>query len=156
MADIDHGFTKALSEKDRWEIAKDEHNPLLNAKKVEVVGGNVTLDVGDIQIGAVELKDAETGNRASIDSSGALKVDISKDLYFQNLLISDLEENGTVTYIGKVSRNGIWFLQKILDTSGDLTVTYANISNNNGQTTYDLAWANRASLTYTRLHNLTF
>ena len=34
----------------------------------------VTLDVGDISIGAVEIKDGTSDNRASVDATGALKV----------------------------------------------------------------------------------
>jgi len=33
-----------------------------------------TIDAGDIQIGAVEIKDGSSDNRASVDSTGALKV----------------------------------------------------------------------------------
>lgn len=42
---------------------------------VKTDGGTFTLDVSDIQIGAVELKDASSSNRAIIDASGRLSVD---------------------------------------------------------------------------------
>lgn len=38
-----------------------------------VLKTSANINVGDIEIGAVELKDAETGNRAAIGSDGALK-----------------------------------------------------------------------------------
>ena len=47
-------------------------------KFVETSGGDVAvrtvLESGDIQIGAVEIKDATTENRVVVDDSGALKV----------------------------------------------------------------------------------
>lgn len=36
---------------------------------------SATLDVGDINIGAVEIQDASSGNRAAVDASGRLSVD---------------------------------------------------------------------------------
>jgi hypothetical protein len=42
---------------------------------VNVVGGNVTLQAADIEIGAVEVKNATTDDRLSISAAGAAKVD---------------------------------------------------------------------------------
>lgn len=42
--------------------------------KTSTTASNVTLEASDIEIGAVELKDGTTDNRASIDATGALKV----------------------------------------------------------------------------------
>lgn len=49
-----------------------EHDEVYDAKRVNVVAGNITLDPGDIQIGAVEIKDTITNDRANVrqDSSG--------------------------------------------------------------------------------------
>lgn len=38
---------------------------------------NITLGVGDIEIGAVELKDSTTNNRSEISAAGHLQVDVS-------------------------------------------------------------------------------
>jgi len=43
--------------------------------QVDMVSG--TLSTGDIQIGAVEIKDATTDNRAVVDSSGNVQVEIT-------------------------------------------------------------------------------
>lgn len=40
-----------------------------------MVAGSISIDASDIQIGAVELKDGASDNRASISAAGALKVD---------------------------------------------------------------------------------
>lgn len=45
--------------------------------QVTVSNVDATLTLGDIEIGAVELKDASSGNRASIGSDGSVKVDPS-------------------------------------------------------------------------------
>lgn len=42
---------------------------------VAIQSGNVTLETTDVEIGAVELKNATTDDRASISAAGALKVD---------------------------------------------------------------------------------
>lgn len=52
-------------------IVEDDSHDL----SVAVNQGNVTLATSDIEIGAVELKDATSSNRASISADGAVKVD---------------------------------------------------------------------------------
>lgn len=42
----------------------------LGGLKVSIVGGNVTLEAGDLQIGAVEIKDHDGANRLDIVSAG--------------------------------------------------------------------------------------
>ena len=44
------------------------------------VDSTATLEVSDIQIGAVEIKDGSTDNRASVDSDGKLLVTLDTDL----------------------------------------------------------------------------
>lgn len=44
------------------------------AKDGVSIEGGVTISPGDIEIGAVEIKDATTDNRVSVDASGSLKV----------------------------------------------------------------------------------
>lgn len=45
-----------------------------NPMPVDVVSGSVTLDASDIEIGAVEIKDATSVNRAAVNASGQLAV----------------------------------------------------------------------------------
>lgn len=52
-----------------------EDGRLVNDANPIPVAAEVILDATDIQIGAVELKDAATSNRASIDASGRISVD---------------------------------------------------------------------------------
>ncbi len=47
------------------------------SREVHVTGGNVTLEAADIEIGAVEIKDAATATRATVDGDG-LEVHIDK------------------------------------------------------------------------------
>lgn len=51
-------------------------NDSLKAVRVDIVGGNVTLNASDIEIGAVEIKNASTEDRAFVSPSGALKSNI--------------------------------------------------------------------------------
>lgn len=50
-----------------------EHNKF-TADSTGKVAVRTILDVGDIQIGAVEIKDATTDNRVTVSSTGFLKV----------------------------------------------------------------------------------
>lgn len=76
---------------------------------------------------------------------------------FKNYKANDVDIDGTTTYMGMCEPNGdVWLLQKIDDSSGDLDITYANISNNGSYTTYSDAWTDRATLTYNDIGSLTF
>lgn len=57
------------------------------------------------------------------------------------------EASATITYVGKalpgtVTASALWQVQKI-DTSGDLTITWAD-----GNTDFDNVWNDRATLSY--------
>jgi len=61
---------------------------------------------------------------------------------------NDLEEaSATLTYVGKESMSGAWYVQEV-DESSDLTVQHATVANNGAVTSYSDAWTNRAGLTY--------
>ena len=60
---------------------------------------------------------------------------------------NDIEEVGTITYIGKEDPAGEWFIQKVDQTSGT-SIRYATVKNNPTYTTYSDGWTNRATLTY--------
>lgn len=70
---------------------------------------------------------------------------------------NDVDTVSSTTYVGKALPNSAtgWLIQKVVDTSGDLTITYANVSNNGSYTTYSTAWAARLSLTYGAIETLT-
>lgn len=74
-----------------------------------------------------------------------------KDKY----VVHELDEDGTITYIGKITTTGTWFIDKLVEVDPDLSLTYANLSNNLTFSTFDLAWAARTSLAYTSIDNLT-
>jgi len=68
-----------------------------------------------------------------------------------------IDDNTTtdVTYICKMKADGTWLFMKI-DETGDFAVfTFANVSNNSTMTTYALAYADRDTLTYELLNELT-
>ena len=62
-------------------------------------------------------------------------------------------EDADPMYIGKVTKDSVWLVQKFGKTSG--VMTYANVSNNAAVTTYADAWTNRAALTYGAFQTLT-
>jgi hypothetical protein len=75
---------------------------------------------------------------------------------FANYKTHEVDDAGTTTYVGSINaRSGAWIVQRVVDTSGDLALTYANESNNGSYSTLATAWGNRASLTYTTVDNLT-
>jgi hypothetical protein len=76
---------------------------------------------------------------------------------FANYKVYQTDEAGLTIYVGKIkSTNGAWLIERFVDDgSGDLTVTYANVSNNSGSTTPTTAWNNRTTLNYAAINTLT-
>lgn len=74
---------------------------------------------------------------------------------FANYKTQEVDEVSNVTYVGKLTPNGKYLIEKITDNSGDLIIQFANISNNPTQFTYSNAWGNRITLTYNLISNLT-
>lgn len=74
---------------------------------------------------------------------------------FANYKTQDVDEVLNVTYVGKLTPNGKYLIEKITDNSGDLIIQFANLSNNPTQFTYSNAWGNRITLTYNLISNLT-
>ena len=66
--------------------------------------------------------------------------------------LNNLEDAPTM-YIGKVTKEGAWLVQRFVKATGDMT--YANVSNNAAITSYASAWANRATLSYGQFQTLT-
>lgn len=73
-----------------------------------------------------------------------------------NYKTHEVDDAGLTTYVGKINiRNGAWIINRIVDTDGDLTILYANLSNNGAYATLATAWTNRVTLNYTTINNLT-
>lgn len=65
--------------------------------------------------------------------------------------VLDLDEVGSLTYVGKIrgSSSAVWIVELITDLgSGDLSKRYANQENNPTITSYDSAWSQRDTLVY--------
>lgn len=87
--------------------------------------------------------------------NGGIPVDITNSNPLDRYITHDVDDASPITYVGKMDKNGNWLITKITDTSGDLDLVYANVSNNSSYTTYSSAWTDRASLTYADLNTLT-
>lgn len=75
---------------------------------------------------------------------------------FANYKTHEVDDASPDTYVGQINaRNGAWLIQYISDSSGDLQITYANESNNGAYSTLAAAWADRLTLVYTTIDNLT-
>ena len=70
------------------------------------------------------------------------------DLYNVNNL-----EDAIPLYVGLTKSNGIWLIKRFNEATGSMD--YANVSNNISIATYSLAWTNRATLTYSKFHEIT-
>jgi len=107
------------------------------------VNATAELIVKDIQIGAVELKDATTDVRAIVNSDGSINNTQVVVVYGTRID----EATSTVTYIGKAATGSttstsVWQVQKI-DTTTGTVITWAD-----GNGDFDNIWDNRASLSY--------
>lgn len=75
---------------------------------------------------------------------------------FANYKTHEVDDADPTTYVGQIKANtGAWLIQKIVDTSGDLQIVFANESNNGTYSTLATAWANRLTLSYTSINSLT-
>ncbi|CAB4128462.1 hypothetical protein UFOVP103_45 [uncultured Caudovirales phage] len=91
--------------------------------KVNVQGGNVTLNATDIEIGAVELKDGSSDQRATINSNGALVVANNVPSQMSSLLT--FQSGATATGNGTpVDVSGYGSITVQQTVSGTATVTY--------------------------------
>ena len=123
----------------------DRHN-LSRQMKVNEDGSidvNAELEVKDIQIGAVEIKDGTTDIRAIVNSDGSINNTQVVVVYGTRID----EATSTVTYIGKATPGtatsvSLWQIQKI-DTTTGTVITWAD-----GNGNFDNVWDNRASLSY--------
>lgn len=65
-------------------------------------------------------------------------------------IVNDLDEStNDILYVGGETSDGRWEVKKLDDTGTTTKVTYATYSNNPSITSYNTAWTDRATLTYT-------
>lgn len=103
--------------------------------------------------------DAEAGSAISSANSytdNAIQALEAQDM-FKNYQKNDIEGENPI-YIGMSEpAGGAWLIKKINEIDDDTTeITWANVSNNPTETTYDDAWATFASLNYANIEDLTF
>lgn len=65
-----------------------------------------------------------------------------------------VSESGTTTYVGKMKFDGTWLIQEIEESGVNVTIQFANISNNPSKADLDSAWADRVNLVYANLNTL--
>ena len=123
------------------------------------MSSNKLLGLGDFYNGYAPAREISLGTYLVFESD-AINVDIDALVgeidVFANYKSNDLDIDGTTTYVGQQKvTTGEWLIQKIDDATGDLTITWANISNNALVTTYTDAWTDRATLTYNLIGDLT-
>jgi hypothetical protein len=152
-------------------ITEKEHDDAQSAKRVVVVGGGLTVENATVNVGDVGLRNTSEvvinpateekqsqivdaiNNLGNIGATTIVKGGNVLDTYSKH----DIDEIGSVTYIGYQDPNANWCIKKITDVSTTVTdFVYANESNNSGYTTYASAWIGRASLLYGDLSTLTF
>lgn len=104
---------------------------------------------GEINISSVP------SNLSSFATKDYVNQQIESYNLFANYKTQDVDEVLNVTYVGKLTPNGKFLIEKITDNSGDLIIQFANLSNNPTQFTYSNAWGNRITLTYNLISNLT-
>lgn len=86
------------------------------ALDVNIASGSVTLTTGDIEIGAVELKDGTSDTRAKVTTDNNLKV------ITYSPLIPKEWDNGTVSYPSGTSE--IYIFKSGTTAVGTVTLTY--------------------------------
>ncbi len=95
----------------------------------------------------------EDGNYVSGGGSGTSVTPFIKTNYTMQYV--DKTSTSNVVYLCKERNNGKWLFTKINKSTGNPEFTFANVSNNPTKTTYDLAFADRTSLTYEKLEEVT-
>lgn len=104
---------------------------------------------GEVNISSVP------SNLSSFATKDYVNQQIESYNLFANYKTQDVDEVANITYVGKLTPDGKYLIEKITDNSGDLLIQFANISNNQLQFTYSNAWGNRLTLTYNLISSLT-
>lgn len=109
------------------------------------------------QVLGLNPEGSEASVRARLEAIETALDNIGSGGVFDDYKSNDLDESGSTIYVGQSKPDSeSWLIQRMVDTSGDLDMQYANISNNPGSTTYAHAWTNRLTLTYENIGELTF
>ena len=121
---------------------------------VALVDGSFTCFCKIVKNDPVEDPSPQKDFEDNFKASGNKAVD--KGNPANKYLLHEIDEAGTTTYIGMMDNMGVWLIKRLVETGTDATLTYANISNNGGETTFAAAWAVRATtFTYDTVDNLT-
>ena len=104
------------------EITREEHDGLLNAKRVSLVSAttifavvSAELEVGDIEIGAVEIKNSGSDDRATV-SGGGLNVNVGTPTVFVATPTISAVVNTPTTISLNAGLNNIGFATVYLST----------------------------------------
>ena len=91
-----------------------------------------------------------TNMAANLDSDGNLKIAVeSTGTTKASFQVNDIEElSGGITYVGKESSSGLWWLMKIDESGSPSLIQHASITTDPARTSYTLAWSNRTTLSY--------
>jgi hypothetical protein len=102
------------------------------------------------------LQDRELNKFTEIDGKPVVNVKLSSSdiaaLSGGSYQVNNLEDSDPL-YVGKVKTDGVWLIEKFIESTG--AKTYANLSNNGSIADYTDAWTNRATLTYNRYDEIT-
>ncbi|MFZ5988552.1 MAG: hypothetical protein ACOYWZ_15700 [Bacillota bacterium] len=110
------------------------------------VQSEATIVTGDLEIGAVELKDATTDTRAKVKSDGtdnAVVVIENSSNILAKYRINDTDTGSATKYYGFTDRNGAWYILR--ESNNGSTYRYAC-----GTVFYSDNWNSRTTLGYTR------
>jgi len=122
------------------EITREEHDGTLNAKRISLVsaatiytvssitGGVITLSVGDIEIGAVEVKNAASDDRLLVTPRGSLLNEFCPLSYYQQAsLISGYVYYGFTTPGNNPTTTNFRLLRETINT-GEVLYANGNVS----------------------------
>lgn len=115
---------------------------------------NIDSAVNPVISGEINISGVPS-NLSSFATKDYVNQQIESYNLFANYKTQDVDEVLNVTYIGKLTPNGKYLIERVTDNSGDLIIQFANISNNPTQFTYSNAWGNRITLTYNLISSLT-
>jgi len=123
-------------------IIKNEAGPITESNPLPVLA---ELEVSDIQIGAVEIKDGTNGNRQTVHSDGTAFVrtqEVEYESYIDDYTTTDMTYFGTAV-VGSVDSAASWKIYAINETGNYLAIKFAD-----SVTTYSKVWDNRTTYTY--------
>lgn len=170
-ADIDVSLDAADDSVESW-VVDEAGNPFTDANYIPTgqsthdnLNANANIQVNNIDvsnanpvpISAVSLPlptGAATSALQTTGNSSLSSVD-TKLTNLSNYIFHDLDDTSGTIYIGTLVSNNKYLIKKLVETGPDISILYANVSNNPGSTTYASAWSSRLTLNYNFIYNLT-